>query len=93
MDGVTMKWRMREFVAIANQVNAAICVPIAERVAADVRASAPEGHPDMAKFVHVDTDPRSGLRDWAHASVFNNYPGAMTLESRHGLMGRALGSA
>lgn len=90
MDGVTIKWRMAEFVAIANQVNTAVCIPLAEGVAAHVTA---EGHPDMPKFVHVGVDPRSGMRDWAHASVVNAYPGAMTLESRLGLMAKALGSA
>lgn len=91
MADVQIKWRMKEFVAIANAVNEEVCVPIAERVAASVKASTPEGHPDMPAFVHVAVDPRSGLRDWAHATVINAYPGAMTLESRHGLMKRALG--
>lgn len=93
MDGVTIKFNMAEFIAIANQVNTEICVPLAEGVAATVRASAPEGHPDMAKFVHVGIDPRSGLRDWAHATVVNAYPGALKLESRLGLMTKAMGSA
>lgn len=91
---MSIKFNRSEFIAIANQVNAEICVPIAERVAATVTESAPEGHPGMAKFVHVGVEPRSAwAHDYAHATVVNNYPGALKLESRLGLMAQALGSA
>ena len=91
---VTIKLNRAELIAIANQVNTEVCMPIAERVAVTVRESAPEGHPDMAKFVHVGTEPRSAwAHDYAHATVVNNYPGALKLESRLGLMAQALGSA
>lgn len=86
---VKIKWNMGEFVAIANAVNEAECIPAAERVAAGVRGQQPE----YGQFAHVETDPRSGLRDWAHARVVVAAPHAMTTEARHGYLARALGSA
>ena len=90
MADVRMKWRMGTFVEIANAVNAAQCMPAAERVAAAV--SAP-GHEDMPSFVHVRSEPRSGVRDWAHAFVVNSYPSAVQVEAKYGSLARALGSA
>lgn len=90
MADVRMKWRMGTFVEIANAVNAAQCIPAAQRVKAAV--SAP-GHEDMPSMVHVVTDPRSGVRDFAHARVVNAYPSAMQVEAKYGSLARAMGSA
>ena len=90
MADVRMKWNMGTFAAIANAVNAAECIPAAERVAAAVSDA---HHPELSQFIHVKTDPRSGLNDWAHARVVNGHPHAMTVEAKHGIMARALGSA
>ena len=90
MADVRLKFNMGTLVSITNQVNAALCVPAAQRVKAAV--SAP-GHEDMPSMVHVVTDPRSGVGDWAHARVVNAYPSALQVEAKYGSLARALGSA
>lgn len=90
MANVRLKWNMGQFVAIANKVNAAVCMPAAERVAGAVSDA---HHPELPEFIHTATDPRSGLRDWARSVVINGHPHAMTVEAKHGVLARALGSA
>lgn len=90
MADVKIKWNMGEFVRIANAVNAELCAPAAAKVAAAARD---DHHPEYGPFVHTTTDPRSGLGDWAHTRVVSAHPHAMTIESKHGVLGRALGSA
>lgn len=85
-----IRWNMSTFVKIANEVNVAVCIPAAERVAAATRDP---HHPELADFIHIKTDPRAGVRDWAHARVVNGHPHAMALESKHGVLARALGQA
>lgn len=85
-----IRWNMRTLVEIANAVNVAECIPAAERVAAAARDP---HHPELAAFIHVETDPRSSTRDWAHARVVNGHPHAMAIESKHGVLARALGQA
>lgn len=91
-DGI--KWRPSELARIANEVNRAVCVPLAERVAA--AAGDLPGHPELAGFVHVVVDERAGRGwargDWAHARVVSYHPAAMALEAKHGVLGRALGA-
>ncbi len=90
MAGVVTRWRMAEFVAISNAVNEGVCKPLAQKVAGAV---SDEKFPGLSKYIHVTTDPRSGLRDWAHSRVVNAHPKAMSMEARRGVMARALGSA
>ncbi len=91
MADVKIKWRMGTFVAIGNQVNAVVCIPAAERVAAAASGALAEHHPEL-DAIHVKTDTR-GLPDWAHARVVNGHPHAMAIEAKHGVLARALGSA
>jgi hypothetical protein len=84
-----VKWNMGTFVAIGNQVNAEVCIPAAERVAAAARD---EHHPELPPFIHVKTDTR-GFPDWAHARVVNGHPHNMGIEAKHGVLARALGAA
>lgn len=90
MADVKIKWRIGAFVEIANAVNAAVCIPAAQRVKGAVTAP---GHEDMPRMVHVVTDPRSGAGDFAHARVVNAYPSALQVEAKYGSLARALGSA
>lgn len=85
-----VSWNNALMVSIANKTNREICVPAAERVAAAARDP---HHPELAQFVRVGVDPRAGFEDWAHAAVFNDHPHAMKVEAKHGVLGRALGSA
>lgn len=87
---VKLKLDMATLVEIANKANSAICVPAANKVAAAARSP---HHPELAEFIHVKVDPRSGVGDWAHARVVNGHPHAMKIESKHGVLARALGSA
>ena len=90
MADVKIKWNVGELVRITNLVNAGVCIPAAERVAA---AATDAHHPELPQFIHVQVDPRSGIRDWAHARVVNGHPHAMTIEAKHGTLARAMGSA
>lgn len=90
MADVRIKWNMGEFVRIANAVNAEVCAPAAAKVAA---AATDPHHPELGPFIHEHTDPRSGLGDWAHTRVVSGHPHAMTVEAKHGVLARALGSA
>ena len=87
---VQFKLNMATLVEIANAANAKICVPAANKVAAAARSP---HHPELAEFIHVKVDPRSGAGDWAHARVVNGHPHALKIESKHGVLARALGEA
>lgn len=90
MANVRLRWNMGTFIAIANQVNAAVCGPAAERVKAAVSDA---HHPELPEFIHTATDPRTGVGDFARTVVINGHPHAMTVEAKHGVLARALGSA
>lgn len=91
MSDVQIKWRMKEFVRIANEANVSICGSIAEKVAESARSGALENHPEYAKFIHTATDERSSVRDWAHSTVINAHPAALKIESKYGTLARAFG--
>lgn len=86
-----IKWNMGTFVAIGNQVNAEICGPLGDKVAAAASSALAEHHPEL-DAIHIFTDTR-GEKDWAHTMVINGHPHAMAIESKHGVLARALGAA
>lgn len=93
MARLVIKWNMDEFVRIANEVNAAVCAPAAERVADTARASAPFLSGEYKASIRVETDARSGFGDFAHSYVVADDDKAGVIESRTGNLGRAMGSA
>lgn len=85
--------RVGEFVRISNAVNDTFCVPIAEQIANRAKANAPDNHPEVPRFIHVQTNRRTGFssgRRWANAVVINGHPYAMRLEAKYGILGRAV---
>ena len=87
------KLNMGELISIANSVNESVCKPIAEDIAAEARslASGISVTGTYADSIHVETDPRTGVDDWAHSRVVASAPYAARVESRHGILGRAAG--
>ena len=72
-----VRLNMDGLIAIANQINADVCEPIAAEIAAEVGG-------------RVETDPRTGIDDWAHAYVVIDDPWP---EIKSGRLSRALGGA
>ena len=87
-----ISWNMSTFVAIANEVNESVCKAEAERVAARARASAPVATGAYRDSIHVKTEPRSGVGDWAHSYVVADDWKAHIIEARTGNLARALGA-
>lgn len=92
MADVKLKWNIGTFTSIANEVNEAICIPAATRVRDAARVGLADHHPEL-DAIHLQTDPRSGVRDWAHVRVINGHPHADLIEAKHGVLGRAMGAA
>jgi hypothetical protein len=78
-------------VQISNGVNEQVCKPIAEKVAERARALAPVDTGAYRDSIHVETDVRTDASDWAHSRVVADDPKAMAIESRMGILARALG--
>ena len=87
------KLNMGELIGIANSVNGSVCKPIADEIAAEARslAASISISGDYAASIHVETDTRTGVDDWAHQRVVADSPYAGKVESRHGILGRAAG--
>ena len=77
-------------VDISNQVNESVCKPIAEKVAERARASAPVESGAYRDSIHVLSDARTGVDDWAHTRVVATDSKALFVESRTGNLARAL---
>lgn len=84
---------MAELIAISNAVNESECADVAEGIAARARSLAQSINVsgDYAASIHVESEPRSGVGDWAHQRVVADVPYAGKVESRHGILGRAAG--
>lgn len=84
------EWNMAELVRIANVANEQLCKPLAEKVAERARGRAPVATGDYKASIGVETEPRSGVDDWAHSYVVATDDKAMLVESRTGNLARAL---
>ena len=84
---------MSTLIALSNEVNEQVCKPLAEDVAARARAAAPVKTGAYRDTIHVVSDPRSGRADWAHTYVVVGDKKGWIIESRMGVLARALGSA
>jgi len=86
---------LAELIEISNAVNEQACRPIAEQIADEARALAESfsvSH-DYQNSIHVEVDPRTGEDDWARSRVVATAPYSMQVESRHGVLARAMGAA
>ena len=72
-----VRLNMDGLIAIANQINESVCVPMAEEIASQVGGT-------------VSGDTRTGIDDWAHAYVVIDDPWP---EIKSGRLSRALGGA
>lgn len=93
MDLSNLRLNIPGLIAIANEVNEAVCKPIADDVAARAKASAKRDTGDYAESIHVETDPRTGAADFAHQRVVASNWKASILEARNGTLSKALGGA
>ena len=84
---------MATLISITNEVNEAVCRPLAEDAAGRARALAAEfavsGDYDASIFTEVV--PRTSIKGWARVTVGSSSPYALKVESRHGTLARALG--
>ena len=87
------KLNMSALIALSNEVNEQVCRPMAEAVAARARAAAPVETGAYRDSIHVVSDPRTGRGDWAHTYVVADDRKAWVVESRTGILARALGAA
>ena len=91
--GDRFEWNMAGLIELSHEVLEADCIPLAEKVAAAARESAPVGETgDYRDGIHVQTDRRTGLNDWAHAYVVADAPHSGFVEARTGNLARALNS-
>ena len=91
--GDRFEWNMAGLIELSNEVLEADCIPLAEKVAAAARESAPVGETgDYKESIHVTSDKRTGETDWAHAYVVADAPHAGYVEARTGSLSRALNS-
>lgn len=87
------EWNMAGLVELSNEVLDEACIPISEKIADAAREFAPVGATGNYKAsIHTEVDRRTGEADWARAKVVADDPKAAILESRQGVLGRALGS-
>lgn len=77
-------------IEIANQVNQQVCRPLGEAIAERARSGVHRVSGDYADGIHVETDPRTSERDFAHTYVVASAPHSMVVEARTGNLARAL---
>lgn len=90
--GDRFQWNMAGLIDLSNDVLEADCIPLAEKVADAARDNAPEATGDYKKSIHVESRKRTSEDDWARAQVVADDDKAAIIESRRGVLGRALGS-
>lgn len=78
---------------LSNEVLDSVCMPDARRVADLARSPAPRDSGEYAESFRVVRDPRTSMKDWAHAYVVTDAPHAGAVESRTGNLARALNGA
>ena len=89
----TFELNMAELIDISNAVNEQVCKPLAEATAERARADAATftESGDYAASIDVWSEPRTGVNDWARTCVGAKVPYGMQVESRHGVLAKALG--
>jgi hypothetical protein len=86
------RFNMAELIDISNEVNEAVCKPMGEKVLAAAKAAAPVDSGNYHDTLRLEVHPRTGANDWARVQVVSGSKHGMKVESRHGTLGRALGS-
>ena len=87
--------RMDELIEISNEVNNSTCAEVAAAVVSAAKGLAEPisvSHAYQQSIQVLPPDPRTGIGDWAHQRVGATAPHAARVESRHGILARALGS-
>lgn len=77
-------------IEIANQVNQAVCRPLAESVASRAKSGVHAVSGGYADGIHVEVEPRTSKDDFAHSRVVASAPHSMVVEARTGNLARAL---
>lgn len=90
--GDRFEWNMAGLIELSNDVLEADCIPLANEIESAAVASAPEDTGEYKGSIHVEVDRRTSEDDWARAKVAADDPKAAIIESRRGVLGRALGS-
>ena len=94
MDRITVKRvNLAELIDISNEVNESVCKPIGAKVLAAAKAAAPAESGNYRDTLRLEVDKRTGSNDWAHVRVVSGAKYGMQVESKHGTLARALGSA
>ncbi|MGC3954632.1 MAG: hypothetical protein QM804_10320 [Propionicimonas sp.] len=93
MSGDRFEWNIAGLIDLSNEVLDADCIPIANEIASTARSIAPADTGEYRDSIHVETDKRTGVNDFAHAYVVADDPKAAIIEARKGILGRAIGGA